>query len=173
MMGAHRCSQYSARYTYRLKMNLPAAIGSVMLAEGAGLIGTFFTIHAIPAWYAYLSKPSFSPPNWLFGPVWTILYLLMGIAAYRIWSCQKSASRQKALSAYFVQLALNALWTPVFFGLHALGLGLIIICAMCIAILITIFRFWRIDRTAAYLLCPYIAWVSFATALNIVLLMLN
>lgn len=98
-----------------MKNNLRVAIASVVFAEAVGLIGTIFTVQSIPAWYAHLAKPSFSPPNWLFGPVWSILYLLMGIAAYRIWVSPKSVMRTNALGAYFVQLALNALWTPLFF----------------------------------------------------------
>ena len=156
-----------------MKNNLRVAIASVVFAEAVGLIGTIFTVQSIPAWYAHLAKPSFSPPNWLFGPVWSILYLLMGIAAYRIWVSPKSVMRTNALGAYFVQLALNALWTPLFFGMHAIGLGLLTIVSMHVAIVVTIAWFWRIDRTAAYLLLPYIIWVSYATILNAALLMLN
>ncbi len=146
-----------------------ALFGFVALCEAAGLAGTVFTLDAIPQWYATLVKPSFSPPNWLFGPVWTLLYLMMGTAAWLVWQRQGTA----ALKVFWLQLALNALWTPLFFGLHNPLAGLVCIVLMWLAIVWTIKTFWPISRTAALLLVPYLAWVSFATALNLAIYLLN
>lgn len=125
------------------------------------------------AWFAALTKPSWQPPNWLFGPVWTTLYLMMGIAAGLVWRRGPAPAVRDALAIYAVQLLLNALWTPVFFGAHALGAALVVIVVLWIAIALTIVRFWSIHRVAAALLLPYLAWVSFATALNAELWRLN
>jgi translocator protein len=125
------------------------------------------------AWFSALIKPVWQPPNWLFGPVWTALYLMMGIAGGLVWLRGPSPLVRSALVAFGVQLLLNALWTPAFFGAHALGAALIVILALWLAILATIVRFARVSRWAAALLIPYLAWVSFATALNAELLRLN
>lgn len=153
--------------------DVAALIGSVVLAEAAGGIGTMFTIASIPTWYATLQKPFFSPPNWLFGPVWTILYALMGIAAFLVWWHRKQPGATKALWIYLVHLAVNALWSILFFGLKNIGLAfmeILILWAMIIA-LIVLFR--RYDKHASCLLVPYLLWVSFATVLNGALWMLN
>ena len=147
------------------------SIGICLLAGG---LGTFFTFSSIPTWYATLNKPIFSPPNYLFGPVWTILYILMGASLAIIW--QKGLKKRRIREAMFlfgVQLLLNALWSPVFFGAKNLLLGLIIIVLMWISILKTILAFGKIDKTASYLLLPYLAWVSFATILNLSFWLLN
>ncbi len=141
----------------------------VAVCEAAGLLGTAFTISAIPAWYSLLDKPAFSPPNWVFGPVWTILYALMGIAAFLVWRRAGAG----ALVPFWVQLALNALWTPVFFGLRSPLMGLVVIALMWLAIVWTIAKFWPVSRPAALLLLPYLAWVSFASALNLAIYLLN
>lgn len=125
------------------------------------------------AWFAALAKPSWQPPNWLFGPVWTTLYLMMGIAAGLVWRRGPAPAVRGALAIYAMQLVLNALWTPAFFGAHALGAALVVIVVLWIAIALTIIRFWSIHRVAAALLLPYLAWVSFATALNAELWSLN
>ena len=147
------------------------SIGVCFLAGG---IGTLFTASAIPTWYALLNKPGFSPPNWLFGPAWTILYTLMGISLAIVW--QKGLKTKKvrdALYLFGIQLGLNALWSPVFFGAKNLFLALIIIILMWIYILKTILAFRKINKTAGYLLYPYIAWVSFASILNFSVWLLN
>ena len=147
------------------------SIGICLLAGG---LGTFFTFSSIPTWYATLNKPIFSPPNYLFGPVWTILYILMGASLAIIW--QKGLKKRRIREAMFlfgVQLLLNALWSPVFFGAKNLLLGLIIIVLMWISILKTILAFGKINKTASYLLLPYLAWVSFATILNLSFWLLN
>lgn len=142
---------------------------SIVVAQSAGLIGTVFTISAIPTWYAYLNKPIFSPPNWLFGPVWTVLYTLIGISLYRIWIKNKKSS----LKLFFFHLFLNAIWSPVFFGAKNLGLAFLIILLMDVTLIIIIKRFIKIDKLAAYLLVPYLLWISFASLLNFSLWTLN
>ena len=146
---------------------------SILIANIAGGLGAIFTAGTIENWYAALTKPSFNPPNWIFGPVWTMLYTFMGIAAAMIYTRRDHPLRRRALTAYGVQLALNGLWTPLFFGANALGVALAEIIVLWFAILATIVLFWRIDRRASALLWPYLAWVSFATALNYGLWALN
>lgn len=154
--------------------SLPKLIFAIAICQLTGIIGSVFTINSIPTWYAHLNKPSFSPPNWIFGPVWTLLYLLMGISVYLIWSKGlKKKSIKSALKLFLVQLALNFIWTPIFFGLRSLEFGLIVIVAMWIYIFLTIKSFYLISKLAAYLLIPYLLWVSFATILNASLVLLN
>lgn len=141
---------------------------SLLLPQLAGLVGSLFTISAIPTWYATLNKPSFSPPNWIFGPVWTTLYILMGISLYLVWSKGK-----KGVMLFKLHLILNALWSILFFGLRSPMLGLIAIIILWTMILALIKIFWKIDKTASILLWPYLAWVSFATILNLAILLLN
>jgi tryptophan-rich sensory protein len=152
----------------RIWLALAASVG-LCLAVGivAGLL------FKPGAWYAALDKPSFNPPAWVFAPAWTMLYIAMGVAAWRIWRLSESAARSQALRQFAVQLALNAAWTPVFFGAQSLVGGLVVILLMAIAIVVTIQRFHPLDKIAAWLLAPYLAWVSFATALNVALLALN
>lgn len=149
-----------------------ALIGFVAVSQASGVIGSFFTTSAIPSWYAYLAKPELAPPNWVFGPVWTTLYVLMGIAAFLVWRTQDPGKRT-ALIAFFLQLVLNALWSIVFFGLRSPGAALIEIALLWIAILITLVLFIRISRPAGLLLIPYLMWVSFASYLNYAIWSLN
>ena len=147
---------------------------SILVCFLAGGLGSIFTVPAIPTWYAGLNKPFFSPPNWLFGPAWTTLYILMGIALFLVW--QKGTKNKKvreALKLFGMQLLLNASWSPVFFGAKSLFLAFIIIVFMWIFILKTILAFDKIDKKAGYLLYPYLAWVSFATILNFSVWLLN
>jgi benzodiazapine receptor len=149
-------------------------LGSVLICECAGLIGSLFTRPSIAGWYAGLSKPSFSPPNWVFAPVWTVLYAMMGIAAYLVY--EKGFKRpdvRKALAFFAVQLVVNVLWSIVFFGAHSLLGGVIVILPLWALILVTIMRFSPLSKTAGYLLVPYFLWVSFATALTISYAALN
>lgn len=146
----------------------------IAISQAAGLLGTFFTIDAIPTWYVTLVKPSFSPPNWLFGPVWTILYTLMGIAAFMLWRERSRLTHaSRALNYWWLQLFLNAIWTPIFFGYRHLGLALIVILLLWLAIAATIWQAWKADHRISFVLLPYLAWVSFATALNFALWQLN
>lgn len=147
----------------------------VALSLFAGIIGSIFTIAAIPVWYANLAKPWFNPPAWLFSPVWTILYILMGSAAFLIWKTNRKSQRLKnnALTLYFIQLILNSVWSFLFFGLKNPTLALAEILILLLTIIATTYYFWKINRIAAYLMLPYIAWVSFATILNSSIWLLN
>lgn len=138
------------------------------LVLGGGLALGFLT--APGEWYAGLAKPSFNPPAWLFGPVWTMLYILIAIAGWRVWQCDRSGW---PMTLWWVQLALNFLWTPVFFAAHQIGLALVVILLMLAAILAFIVTAWRLDRVAAWLFVPYAAWVAFASLLNGSIWMLN
>ncbi|MCU0235678.1 MAG: tryptophan-rich sensory protein [Acidobacteria bacterium] len=155
-------------------MNALKLLASVVACQLAGALGTIFTSSAIPAWYAGLKKPAFTPPNWLFAPMWISLYLLMALAAWLVW--QKGLAHpgvRQALAVFIAQLLLNALWSPVFFGLRAPLAGAAVIVLLWLAIALTILLFWRISRPAALLLIPYLLWVSLATALNISIYLLN
>lgn len=157
-----------------MKKNLSKLIISVIGCEFVGILGAPFTISAIPTWYATLNKPSFSPPNWIFGPAWTLLYALMGIAFYLIWKQGFRKAKMKQARNYFLaQLGLNFIWSPVFFGLRAPFLGLIVIVAMWMMIVLTMKKIYPLSRLAFYLLVPYLLWVSFATALNGAIVILN
>ncbi|MEI6222335.1 MAG: TspO/MBR family protein [bacterium] len=147
---------------------------SVFICLLAGGIGSVFTTPSIPTWYAGLQKPWFNPPNWIFGPVWTVLYVLMGIAAYLIWQKGwKKAEVQVALAVFGLQLVLNTVWSIVFFGVHSLGGAFIFVVMLWLSILASIILFWRQVKIAAIILLPYIAWVSFAGFLNWVVWGLN
>jgi len=150
-----------------------ALAGFILLCLAVGFIGAFATAPAIPTWYATLSKPSFNPPNWLFGPVWTVLYIAMAVAAWLIWRSPASPTRTLALQVWTAQLILNAMWTPVFFALHQIAAALVVIVLLDLAILALIRITWRPYRTASLLLLPYLAWTTFATALNAAILKLN
>jgi tryptophan-rich sensory protein len=147
---------------------------AVVPVLAAGALGSVATTPNIPTWYAGLEKPGFTPPNWVFAPVWTILYLMMAYAAWRILSLPpESPGRSGALAAFFVQLALNAAWSWAFFALHSPLAGLCVIVLLLLTIGITIAWFWPLDRAAALLLVPYLAWVGYATALNVAVWRLN
>jgi len=154
-------------------MKAIAAIVSILIAQSAGIIGSVFTAKSIPTWYATLAKPSWNPPSWLFGPVWVTLYTLMGFAAYLIWQSRSMPNAKIALVFYGVQLALNALWSILFFGLKNPALAFAEILILLALILATTFLFWRINMWAGILLLPYIAWVSFAAFLNFNIWKLN
>lgn len=140
----------------------------------AGAIGSLFTYPAIPTWYAALNKPFFSPPNWIFGPVWTALYIMMGASAYLIWKKRKEGIEAiKGLIIFAGQLFLNGMWSIVFFGYKDLFFGLLVIVLLWALILMCIIQFNKLSRNAALLLVPYIVWVSFATLLNAAVWLLN
>jgi tryptophan-rich sensory protein len=147
---------------------------AIAVSELAGVIGSIFTISAIPTWYAGLAKPALNPPSWVFGPAWTTLYALMGIAAFLIWRIGWERKEVKiALGVFGIQLFLNAIWSIIFFGLHSPGWALVVIVLLWLAIVWTIAVFYKISKPAAYLLVPYILWVSFASYLNYSILILN
>ncbi len=149
---------------------LIACLLSVLLIGSAG---GFFTAPEIPNWYATIIKPSFNPPNWIFGPVWTVLYLCMGYALYLIILQPASSHKNKALLLFAIQLFLNFWWSIIFFNFHAIGWALVEIIAMWAAIFFTIQAFYRLNKRAAYILIPYLLWVSFATFLNYSIWVLN
>ncbi len=143
---------------------------SIIIPFLASIIGSLFTTSSVSTWYVELIKPSFNPPSWVFGPVWTTLYLLMGISLYLVWTTKFD---RKAFTVFGIQLFLNALWSVLFFGLRNPLLAFIEIILLWIAIIATIILFYRINKKAAYLLIPYILWVSFAAILNLSLYLLN
>lgn len=149
-------------------------IVSIVACQGAGIIGSLFTTTAIPTWYAGLQKPFFTPPNWVFAPAWTTLYMLMAVAAFLIW---RKGLDQKgvrfALIIFLIQLVLNTLWSIVFFGLESPFYGIMVIIALWIAIFLTMIKFFKLSTIAGVLLTPYIGWVSFAAVLNVAIWMLN
>ncbi len=146
----------------------------IVVSELAGIIGSVFTAPSITGWYAGIVKPVLNPPAWVFGPVWTTLFALMGIAAFLVWKKGLDHKDVKiALGIFIGQLVLNALWSIIFFGLHSLGGAFVEIVFLWLAILATIIAFAKISRPAAWLLLPYILWVSFAGYLNYSIWVLN
>jgi len=151
-----------------------ACFFGIIISIGVGFLSSLVTRDAIPTWYKYLNKPFFSPPNWLFSPVWTLLYTLMGIAVGRVWFYGKRHELGKKALYYFIaQLIFNGLWSLVFFWIKSPFIALLVIFILWILILRSIYWFRFIDRNASLMLYPYLAWVSFATILNISILYLN
>ena len=147
---------------------------SILIAQLPGIIGAFATASSVETWYPALEKPAFTPPSWLFGPVWIALYTLMGIAAYLVWREGSSQGPVRvALGAYGLQLLLNAAWSPAFFGARSPLFGLAVIVPLWFAIAATIYVFDRVSRPAAALMLPYLAWVTYAVALNFEVWRLN
>ena len=146
----------------------------ILVCQPAGFLGSFFTRASVGTWYATLKKPAFTPPGWVFGPVWITLYGLMAVAAYLVWRRGwEDRAVKAALSLFGLQLLFNALWSAAFFGLRSLLLGLVDIALLWVALLVTLILFFRISRAAALLLLPYMLWLSFAAVLNFSLLVLN
>ncbi len=142
-------------------------IGILLMTLAAPSLGAF----SPPSdWYQNINKPSWNPPPWIFGPVWSALYLMMATAAFLVWRTQ---GWSRAMTAYLVQLIFNAAWTPLFFGAKRIDWAFVDILALWFAIVVTILCFWRINRIAAWLLAPYLGWVSFATVLNATLWAMN
>lgn len=146
----------------------------IAASQAAGFIGAIFTMPAIDSWYKTLARPEFAPPNWVFAPVWTTLYILMGVAAFLVW--QKGLERKEvkvALTIFAIQLILNTLWSIIFFGLQSPGWAFVEVIFLWVAILATIIAFAKVSKLAAWLLAPYILWVSFAAYLNFMIFWLN
>jgi tryptophan-rich sensory protein len=159
----------------RMKIaSIPKLAAAILSCVIIGSLGSIVTITGPGSWYASLEKPFFSPPNWVFAPVWITLFTLMGIAIYLVWeSGMRRREVQVAIAVFCGQFALNVLWSFLFFGLQSPLYGLVDIALLWLMILATIVLFHRVQKTAAYLLIPYIAWVSLATALNGAVYLLN
>lgn len=157
--------------------NLPKIVKiliAVALCFGLGTLSGVSTISAIQDWYVHLNKPFFTPPNWLFGPAWTILYILIGVAAGLVWHKGTDNPLVKsALGLFVAQFILNLAWSPIFFGMKQPLIALVVIVLLWILILWTILRFRKVDNLAAGLMVPYLLWVTFATALNAAIVYLN
>jgi len=154
--------------------NILKLIISIVICQLAGVIGSFFTMDSIPTWYAALNKPDFNPPNWIFGPVWIFLYLLMGISLFLVWRENlKNDHVKSAFVIFMVQLILNTFWSIVFFGMQSITGGLIIILLLWLFIILTIIRFRKVSAIASMLLIPYLLWVTFAAVLNFYIYKLN
>ena len=145
---------------------------SLAVCQLAGVIGSVFTFSSVTTWYPTLTKPNFSPPGWIFAPVWITLYFLMGVSLYLIW-INKAKDNGKSLILFAIQLILNVLWSFMFFGLKSPLYGLIDILILLVAIILTILFTYKISVLAAILLVPYLVWVSFATILNYNIFLLN
>lgn len=153
---------------------LTKALAFIIIAEATGAAGSIFTASAIPAWYATLNKPAFNPPNFIFAPVWTILYFLMGISAFLVF--EKGFAKKEvrlALLVFAIQLILNILWSFVFFGLKSPGLAFLEIIILWVSILATTLAFYKISKPASFLLIPYLLWTTFAVFLNFAIFRLN
>lgn len=147
---------------------------SILVSLSAGFIGSIFTTSSVNNWYPTLNKPFFNPPNWIFSPVWTILYLLIGISLFLVWDKKRNNHIfKKAIILFVIQLILNSLWSILFFGLKSPILGIVGIVPLWITIVLTMYYFKKISKTSFYLLVPYILWVSFAAILNIAIYVLN
>ena len=153
--------------------SIPKFIVCLITCFGAGAIGGLFTKLSVNNWYTQLIKPEFSPPGWVFAPVWNILYFLMAVSFYLVWVSDKSKDKNTALLVFIGQLLVNVAWSAVFFGLRSPAGGFFIIIILIVLIACTIFCFARISKKAAYLLLPYLAWVCFAGCLNYYLWILN
>ncbi|MES2014685.1 MAG: TspO/MBR family protein [Patescibacteria group bacterium] len=154
--------------------SLGALVVSLLLVYGAAFLGTYFTVGAIDSWYATLVRPTFAPPNWIFAPVWTLLYALMAIAAWRVygkWKTNRTVGM--TLAVYVVHLAINTLWSIVFFGFHSPLMAFGVIAILWALIIYLTLRFYAIDHIAGILFIPYLLWVSFAAYLNLSIVLLN
>lgn len=148
-------------------------IAFIFLCLSLGFIGSFWTMETVATWYPALSKPSWTPPNWLFGPVWTLLYVMIAFSGWLIFKEEKSPERSEALIFYAIQLSLNFIWPYLFFSLKSPLLGLIDIVLLLIFIILTLFKSWTVRPLAALLLAPYLLWVSYAFLLNLAIWGLN
>lgn len=142
---------------------------SILLTEGSGIIGSFATQSSVTTWYQAVNKPGFTPPSWVFAPVWTTLFLLMGIALYMVWVRKE----MKLVKLFIIHLGFNVLWSVFFFGLQNPGLALVEIIFLALFIAYLTYKFWKVNKWAGILLLPYLVWVTFATFLNFAIWRLN
>ena len=155
------------------KINWGRLIFSIILAQLAGIIGSLATTPNIAIWYSTIIKPSFSPPNYLFGPVWIILYTLIGIAFYLVWQSTNSDKKRIAMKLFIIQLILNSLWSIIFFRFHNIPFAFIEIIFLWLAIIGTTIYFFKVSKPAGWILIPYLLWVTFAAILNYSIMILN
>ena len=146
---------------------------SLLLTLGTGAVAGLFTAKAVPEWYASLNQPTFSPPNWIFGPVWTALYILLGVSLFLVWKLDSVKERNLAILAFLIQLILNFGWSFIFFYFKMIGFALVEIVILWIAIVIMLYLFYKIKPLAAYINIPYLLWVTFASILNSAYYFLN
>lgn len=151
-----------------MKISWLKLIISILICQLAGIIGSFFT--STRDWYALLIKPDFNPPSWVFGPVWIILYFLMGLSLYWIWT---NKARKKNYTYFGIQLVLNVVWSIIFFGLQNIFLASLDILALDVFVILTMKEFYKIDKKATYILVPYLFWILFASVLNFSIFILN
>lgn len=155
---------------YSLRRQIFALIGWLVLCFSASATAVFIRPGG---WYADLHKPVWNPPAWIFGPVWTTLYVMMAVAAWLVWRNGGWKAQRRALGLFLLQWGLNALWTPLFFGWHRCGLAFFELAALWLVLVLTVLAFWQAKRAAGILLIPYLLWVSFAAFLNFTLWRLN
>ena len=146
---------------------------SILLPLSLGAIAGMFTSQSVPEWYSTLNRPSFNPPNWIFGPVWTTLYILMGISFFLIWKQEVSKERNRAVLIFLLQLLLNFAWSFIFFYFNMIGLALVEIILLWISIVLMLVVFFKIKPLTSYINIPYLLWVTFATVLNASYYILN
>ena len=150
-----------------------ALVIALLLCYGAAAVGGLLGTGSDRSWYADLAKPSWTPPSWVFGPVWMVLYGMMAVAVWLVWVSRPERASAAPIVVFAVQLAFNAVWTPLFFGLHRPGTALVDIVLLWLALLATVWLFFRRRAIAGLLLVPYLLWVSFAVALNLAIWRLN
>ncbi|MBI2310405.1 tryptophan-rich sensory protein [Candidatus Collierbacteria bacterium] len=157
-----------------MNTNWKRLILSLGICQAAGIVGSIYTLQSVKWWYPTLTKPQFNPPAWVFGPVWTILFILMGLSLYLVWNKGlKKKGVIDGIALFGVQLILNITWSYLFFGIRNPFLALVEISVLWGAILLTAWKFYKIDRTAGYLMIPYFLWVGFASYLNLSIVLLN
>ncbi len=150
-----------------------ALVGFLAAAFATAAIGSLATFRGVETWYPGLSKPAWTPPSALFGPVWSALYIAMAVAAWRVWRKQSGRAAHAVLRTYAAQLVLNGLWSVLFFGMRRPDLAMVDIVALWLLLVVALVRFWPVDRVAGWLWLPYVAWVTFASMLNASIWMLN
>ena len=150
------------------------ALGALLaLSAAVASVSGVATVHSVGSWYPALVKPSFNPPNWLFGPVWLVLYAAMAVAAWRVWRQRDRLKVRRALSLYGGQMALNFAWSLIFFGLRQITAAVADILALLVVLAITLAAFWKVDRFAGLLMVPYLVWIMFAALLTFAIWRLN
>lgn len=153
--------------------DIAGLVAFLVICFGVSAAGGAATASTVGTWYQALQKPPFNPPDWLFTPVWTVLYVMMAVAGWRVWRAHGLRGARAAMALFAIQLALNLAWSFVFFGYRLIGAALVEIVALLVAIVVTTILFWRRDRIAGALFVPYAGWVGFATVLNLALWQLN